>query len=107
MTMTQNIPTTVKPLMKRLPCYDDDATWKSVKHIQRTDGYPVEAGVHLLEFYDRFTVTANRQMEMAIDRMQKTRQGFRILNVTVQPDYKAILIQHEGYYPDEILFPEH
>lgn len=106
MTMTQNIPTTVKPLMRRLSCYSD-IVWESVKYRQRTDRYPVEAGVHLLEFYDRSTVTATRQMEMAIDRMQKTRQGFRILNVTAQPDYKAILIQHEGYYPDEILFPEH
>lgn len=104
--MTQNVPTTVKPLMRRYPGYTSDLVWKSVKHTERTDSYPVEAGVHLLEFRDRFTVTAARQMEMAIDRMQRTRQGFKILNVTIQPGYKAILIQHDGYYPDEILFPE-
>lgn len=83
----------------------DTLQWECAKEMAKADCWPTEPGIHLLEFYDKYTGTAAQQMERAIDRMQKTRANFKILNVTAQPRYKAILIQHDGYLPDSVLFP--
>ena len=98
MTQTMN-----KGTINRLSAYSDKH-WEMVKNLARYDQYPKEAGTYHQTFLSNGTVSADQRFQMFLDRMTKTRLGFRIIAVNEGYRKVSVTYSHNGF--DEGTFAE-